>query len=293
MRRLWLVVILAGCATSPRVAPKQYRIIGYITHRTDIERIDATKLTHINYAFAKVRGDDYVAFEDSDAAANLGRIRDLKKINPRLQILLSIGGWGAEWFSDAALTSDARCRFSSSAIALMDQYDLDGLDIDWEYPGQPGAGNRFRAEDRENFTALLAELRYELDLLGAPRGRHYLLTIASSGGRYFDHTEMDRVNAYIDWFNVMTYDFVAGWSRVTGHHAGLLGTGKPRVPASAEGFVAQHLAAGIPPDKIVVGVPFYGKWFRWVTTARRRMGSTSHMTCSRATSRTRRFSTTS
>jgi chitinase len=258
-RLLVLSLLLTACATAPP-PQKSFKVIGYVMPRTNFERIDATKVTHLNYAFAKVRGDDVVYFENDDAPAHLARLRSLKSVNPELKIVLSIGGWGAEWFSDAALTEASRCRFATSAVALMTGNDLDGLDIDWEYPGQPGAGNRFRPEDKRNFTLLLKAVRDELDVVGAARGRHYVLTIASSGGRYFEHTEMDRLHAYLDWINVMTYDFAGGWMSATGHHAQLYASGA----VSTEAFVKQHLAAGVPAEKIVVGVPFYGKEWKWV-----------------------------
>lgn len=263
---LILILSAASALAAPLrdVAPgHKYRLVGYVSRRTKIDRITAQNLTHINYAFAKVRGDDKVVFEDDDAPANLRRLNELRKLNPDLKIILAIGGWGAEWFSDAALTPESRCRFTSSAIELMRAHGLDGLDIDWEYPGQPGAGNRYRAADKQNFTLLLAQLRHDLDLLSIASGRkgfdRYTLTIASSGDRYFQFTEMDKVHRYLDWINVMTYDFVGGWSKVTKHHSKLAGE-----TPSTESFVKQHLTAGVPARKIVVGVPLYGKGFRWV-----------------------------
>lgn len=256
------LLLLPACASVPTPAPatpaREYRVVGYVTDRAKFEAIDVRKVTHLNYAFAKVRGDDVVYFEDAGAGDDLARLRALKAVNPRLKILLSIGGWGAEWFSDAALTADSRCRFATSAIDLVKRHDLDGLDIDWEYPGQRGAGNRFRAEDKQNFTELIALLRHELDLLG----EKHTLTIASSANRYFETTEMDRLHPLVDWFNVMTYDMAGGWSGTTAHHAPL------RHPSakgsSTASFVRQYLEAGVPPNKIVIGVPFYAREWKWV-----------------------------
>ena len=250
--------MLAGCATVPAPQPKarqQFRVIGYVSGRTGIDSIDPGRLTHVNYAFAKVRGDDTVVFENADAPAHLAQLRALKAINPDLKIILSIGGWGAEWFSDAALTEESRCRFATSAVMLMKEHQLEGLDIDWEYPGQPGGGNRYRNEDKQNFTLLLEAVRRELDRSGTG----YTLSIASAGGRYFRYTEMDKLHVYLDWINVMAYDLAGGWSRATAHHAALRGA-----EDSTEAYVRQHLAAGIPPSKIVVGVPFYGRMWKWV-----------------------------
>jgi chitinase len=171
----------------------------------------------------------------------------LKTKNPRLRILLSVGGWGADHFSDAALTDASREKFAASALAALQQHQLDGIDLDWEYPGQPGPGIRHRAEDKENFTHMLAALRAKL-------GSRYLITIASSAGEYFEHTQMDVLHRHLDWINVMTYDFAGEWTETTGHHAALHGG-----ELSASSFVRQHLDAGIPASKLVLGVPFYAR----------------------------------
>lgn len=235
-----LALLAAGCRTV------QPRIIAYVYKDADVPRISAQKLTHINYAFALVSEQGEVVLADPEAPARLAQVRALKTKNPRLKVLLSVGGWGADHFSDAALTEESRKKFAASAVALIKQHGLDGIDMDWEYPGQPGPGIEYRAEDKQNFTLLLAELRRQL-------GRSGLLTIASSAGPYFQHTEMDRLHVHLDWINIMTYDFAGSWTPVTGHHAALRGS------PSVESFVRQHLAAGIPPSKLVIGVPFYGR----------------------------------
>jgi chitinase len=130
-------------------------------------------------------------------------------------------------------------------------------------PGQRGAGNRFRAEDKQNFTSLIALLRHELDLLGDKT-----LTIASSANRYFETTEIDRLHPLVDWFNVMTYDMTGSWSSTTGHHAPL----RQEKGSSTEAFVRQYLAAGVPPEKIVVGVPFYAREWKWVVNRKSATG---------------------
>jgi chitinase len=261
---LVLVLLAFGCATAAPTPPstlpptRDFRVVGYVSGRTNFEAIDPRNVTHLNYAFAKIRGDqETVYFEEKDAAEDLARLRRLKEINPELKVILSIGGWGAEWFSDAALTADARCRFATSAVALLKEHQLDGLDIDWEYPGQPGGGNRHRGQDKQNFTLLLEEVRRELDHSGHAEAT---LTIASGGGRYFRYVEAPRVAAIVDWFNVMSYDMASGSSATTGHHAPLHGS----EDRSTEAYVKQHLAAGVPAEKIVVGLPFYGRTWKWV-----------------------------
>ena len=269
MRRITAAIL--GCflsACSIRLTPLEphYRIIAYVHRRADMYRISAEKLTHINYAFGKVSEDGDVIIDERNAPAHFSQLQALKAKNPHLKVILSIGGWGADNFSLAAFNDETRKKFAAGAISLIRRYALDGLDLDWEYPGQPGPGIKYQAEDKENFTELLKTLRQQLDVLSDERGRtgrdRYTLSIATAGGVYFQHTEMDRLHPYVDWINIMAYDFAGEWSKATTHHAGLFGM----IPyPSAEGFIKEHLAAGIPSRKLVLGVPLYGRAWCGVT----------------------------
>ncbi len=151
-----------------------------------------------------------------------------------------------------------------SAVDFVKRHDLDGFDVDWEYPGLPGDGNTHRPEDKENFTALMAELRAGLDREGARRGKHLLLTFAAGASSDFlAHTEMAKVQAVVDFVNLMTYDFrVAEGGEPAGHHANLYPSPADPSRHSADGAVAGFLAAGVPASKLVLGVPFYGRAWR-------------------------------
>ena len=106
--------------------------------------IDAKKLTRVNYAFANIAEGRIVEGAPTDAA-NLAALTALKKDNPQLTVLVSVGGWlWSGRFSDAALTPASRAVFIDSVEAFITRYHLDGLDVDWEYPGMSGAGNTFR-----------------------------------------------------------------------------------------------------------------------------------------------------
>ena len=219
--------------------------------------IDPAKLTHINFAFGKIAGGK-VVLPHPGVAGNLAQLRSLQANNPQLKVLLSVGGWEAEGFSDAALSAESRGAFAESIVALLREHSLDGVDLDWEYPGQSVAGIKSRPEDKQNFTALLQTLRARL-------GSSSLLTIASADREYFDFTEMDKLHVYLDFINVMTYDFFNSLTPTTGHHAGLYAS--PYAAATdrnADASIKQHLAAGIPPDKLVLGVAFYGRGFAGV-----------------------------
>ncbi len=251
------------------VEASRYRIVGYVYGVENIHAIGAEKLTHINFAFALVSRDGEVVLENPKAPERLAQLQALKAKNPALKIIVSVGGWGADNFSDAALTDASREKFARSAAELVRRYALDGIDLDWEYPGQPGPGIKFRPEDRENFTLMLKAVRKHLDALSDERGRRgaarYTLTIASSAGEYFEHTEMGKLHVYLDWINIMTYDFFTSGAATTGHHTGLyksLSAGDSR--AYTEAAVRQHLDAGIPRGKLVVGAAFYGRGFAGV-----------------------------
>jgi chitinase len=248
-----LAILTAACSAH------QYRIIAYVHRRADMYSIGAKKLTHINYAFGTVSESGEIILR-SDAPAHFSQLQALKAKNPRLKVILSVGGWGADNFSEAAFNRATREKFAASAIALIKRYALDGIDLDWEYPGQPGPGIKFREEDKENFTLLLKTLRQQLDALSDERkrvgGDRYTLTIATAGGPYFQHTEMDRLHVYVDWINIMGYDMAGEWSKTTAHHAALFA---PPAGHSSESFVKEHLAVGIPSRKLVLGVPFYGR----------------------------------
>ena len=245
------------------------RIVAYVAGWSMPPVIHAEKLTHIIFAFARITPDGRVALAGPQLESALERLVALRKSKPDLKTIISVGGWKADGFSDAALTDASREVFAASAVEFVRKYSLDGVDIDWEYPGQGVAGIRYRAEDRQNFTRLLQTLRARLDVASQQDGRtgdgRYTLTIASADREYFEHTEMEKLHVYLDWLNVMSYDFFNSLTPTTGHHAGLY---KSALAAAsdrdADSSIRQHLAAGIPPGKLVLGVAFYGRGFTGV-----------------------------
>jgi chitinase len=251
---------------APAPLSRDFRVVGYVAGWSIPSVIHPEKLTHINFAFAHIGDDGKVRFESPQYAAALKSLLALKEQNPRLKVVVSVGGWQAEGFSDAALTDTSRNVFARSAIDLLHEYDIDGIDLDWEYPGQGIAGIKYRTEDKRNFTLLLKTLRAQLDATSKARSRSgpdaYTLTIASADREYFDHTEMDRLHVYVDWINIMSYDFFNSLTSTTGHHAGLFPSEfAAPTDRSANASVEQHIAAGIPPQKLVLGVAFYGRAF--------------------------------
>jgi chitinase len=263
-------LFLTACTTiqSNNRHVSEYKVIAYAMGRTDFSRVNAQKLTHINYAFGLVNTNGE-AFIRPNAPGHLAQLQALKARNAKLKVVLSIGGWGADNFSDAALTDASRQKFARSCVTILKTFALDGVDLDWEYPGQPGPGIKFRSEDKENFTAMLRELRLQLDELSDSRKRtgddRYTLTIATAGGKYFRHTEMEKVHPYVDWINIMTYDLY-GVGSGPGHHAGLYASAPGQDRRTTETDVEDHLCAGIPASKLVIGAAFYAKSWTNVTS---------------------------
>jgi chitinase len=247
------------------------RIVAYVTAWSPPVPINTQRITHVNFAFGQIVNGQ-VTVAPGAAEARLQQLADLRKAQPKLRVLVSVGGWAADGFSDAALDDASRRRFAESTVGILERYDLDGVDLDWEYPGQDAAGIKARPEDRENFTRLLATLRSHLDAAGhrhIRRGRdHYLLTIATADRDYFAHVDMPHVHPYVDWCNVMAYDFYNSLTPTTGHHAGWRRAATaPVTDRWGESSIEQHLAAGVPARKLVLGVAFYGRRFEGVEPA--------------------------
>jgi chitinase len=221
--------------------------------------IAAQKLTRINYAFANIKEGRIVngfAFDDR----NLASLVALKQHNPSLTVLISVGGWlwsGA--FSDMAISTQSRAVFISSVVEFVSRHQLDGVDIDWEYPGLPGAESHFRAEDKQNYTLLLKQLRTRFNGLERQLHRHLYVTVAAgSSPEFLSHTEMNKVQQYLDSINLMAYDYYEPDSdSITGHHAPLHTNPADPKNMSAENSVKEYEQAGVSVAKIVLGVPFY------------------------------------
>lgn len=216
-------------------------IVGYITYWEEIMP-DPTLLTHINYAFGHIRSD----FENFDikTPSRLKKVVELKKENPNLKVLLSIGGWEAGNFSEMAADPVHRVNFAKNCLAAVEKYDLDGIDIDWEYPSSSSAGISSSPADIKNFNLVIRDLRIAL-------GSDKLVTIATYAKvKYFDlHT----LNQYLDFVNIMTYDM----GKPPYHNAALYPSSASKY--SCDEAVEKHHTSGMPYEKLVLGVPFYGK----------------------------------
>jgi chitinase len=223
-------------------------------------QIDVNSLTRINYAFANIENGRIVT-GFADDKQNFAFLDSLKQQNPSLTVLVSVGGWlWSTNFSDVSLTPQSRAIFIQSVMDFLKQYDLDGLDIDWEYPGMIGSGHPFRPEDKQNFTSLIKELRARFnDETGKTQKKLYLTIAAGASDDFLAHTEMAKVQRYLDTVNLMAYDYYEPDSdAIAGHHAPLYTNPADPKKVSADASVQAFEKAGVPPNKILLGLPFYG-----------------------------------
>jgi len=255
-----------------------YRVVCYFGswanyHKIDpfkIEDIDPNLCTHVMYGFAKLDEFNYNIemfdpyLESDENAWDLKayeRFNGLRKRNPQLTTLIALGGWyeGSEKYSDMARDPGLRKRFIASVVEFLDKWDFDGIDMDWEYPGNRGGDKRV---DKNTFLDLLKEMRTELDKKG------YLITAAVSAGKdTIDKAyNIPMMNKYLDFFNIMTYDYHGGWEDTLGHNAPLyMRPDEANDPLNSifnvNYSINYWINAGAEKSKMVMGIPFYGRAF--------------------------------
>lgn len=251
--------------------------------RWSAQDIQGDLLTTINIAFGLLDGSriyikdliDQVGEVDPSltvpAFTNLfDELATVQARYPHLKLNLSVGGWGADGFSDLALTAENRAKFIADAQDWIRKHNLDGLDIDWEYPvGPPWGGSAIvtRPEDAQNYLLLLQELRVALDQLSQELNRPLTLTVAVPASGWFPQAiDVVAVQEQVDYLKLMSYDFYGSWSGTTGHAANLYNN--PADPEwggwSTDQAVNLFIDAGIKPEKLLMGVPFYARAWRGV-----------------------------
>jgi chitinase len=184
----------------------------------------------------------------------------LKKQNPKLKVILSLGGWGGcETCSDAFFTEKGRKEFARSFKEVNDYFKTDGIDLDWEYPTvrldndiDQNPVHKTQPEDRKNFTDLVRQLRKTL-------GKKATITFAAGGFQTFleKAIEWKEVMKEVDYVNLMSYDLINGYATETGHHTALYST--PKQHESTDNAVKYMINAGVDPKKIIIGAAFYAR----------------------------------
>ena len=235
------------------------------------DQLPAERFTQINYAFANIADGRATLGDPARDGENLRNLTELRRRNPDLNIVLSLGGWDdSAGFSDAAASPESRRTFARSCVDLLAAHGLDGVDLDWEYPVSGGApGTVHRPQDKENFTLLLRELRRALDQQGRRDGKRYVLTIAGAvNGGYLSSIEPQAAAEIVDHIFLMAYDLHGPWDASTGFNAPLYtpSDGPLRSRASVDGGISAWLGRGVPAEKLVLGMPLYGYIFQGVSS---------------------------
>ncbi|MEO8473665.1 MAG: glycoside hydrolase family 18 protein [Chryseolinea sp.] len=227
-----------------------------------VDSIPANKLTHIVFSFCHLKGN-VLQVDNERGATAIAKLVELKKINSSLKVLLSLGGWGGcETCADVFSTEKGRKDFAQSVLQLNQFLKTDGIDIDWEYPVVEGyPGHKFGPSDKQNFTALIHQLRTTL-------GGKYEISFAAGGFQKFleDAVDWKAVIGEVDRVNLMTYDLVNGNSSMTGHHTALYSN--PDQRESTDNAVQYLLKLGVPANKLVIGAAFYGRMWENVSPTR-------------------------
>lgn len=252
---LILLIALYGIAQ-----PKNTKIIAYYSGPvSELDSIDAGKLTHLIFCFGHLDGHKYKVDNAKDTAIIKKMVR-LKSKNPELKVLLSLGGWGGcETCSDAFFTAEGRKTFARSVKEVSDYFHTDGIDLDWEYPTirldndiDKNPVHKTTPEDYHNFTDLVRQLRKTL-------GSTATVTFAAGGFNTYLQKSVDWKNVMkeVDYVNLMSYDLINGYSTETGHHTALYST--PKQPESTDNAVQYLLKIGVDPKKIIIGAAFYAR----------------------------------
>lgn len=256
MKRIipWLVIFVCSLPLWSVSQSKRKAVIAYFSGSPEaLEAYDPKDYTHIIYCFGHLKGN-VLHLRGARDTLLVRRMVEMKKRNPGLKVLLSLGGWGGcAPCSDVFSTAGGRDDFARSVKELTEFFGSDGIDLDWEYPTIRGyEGHRYAPEDKANFTELVRALRKTL-------GRSKTITFAAGGfDRFIDESvDWASVMPMVDYVNLMTYDLVGGGSKVTGHHTALYST--PQQKQSTDNCVQRLLGMGVPARKMIIGAAFYAR----------------------------------
>ena len=220
-------------------------IIAYCYEYTGIREKDLHTIDIVNYCFAQIRENSEGFYIDISELNQINKIKELH--DSGIRVCMSIGGWrddSDDWipYQNAAKTDEGRKQVANAILEILERYELDGIDMDWEYP---------RSDDKNNFTLLMKEIRDTLKV----KNERYLVSAAvpsSLNTRRYDYVALNEI---LDYFNVMTYDMET--SSNTSYQSALYTSSYSRY--STDDAVKSIINAGVDKKKVVLGMAFYGK----------------------------------
>jgi len=247
------------------------------------ENVDGSLCTHLIYSFAGLDTgksaiktlDAWLDLEDNYGLAGFKKATDLKIKYPHLKVMIAIGGWneGSTKYSQMAKDDEKRGMFVNSTVEFLKKHKFDGLDLDWEYPAKRGGS----PEDKKSFIYLARDLK------AAFTEDKFLLTAAIGAGKATIDISYDvpGMYKYMDFVNVMCYDYHGKWDKKTGHNAPL--RARPdevggNVFLNLEYTINYLLKKGAKPEKTILGVPLYGRAFLLSNPAMNHMGDPAKTT---------------
>lgn len=234
-------------------------LLAYLDRPEALSEADAQKLTHINIAFGAFRNDCSLR-ADNPVIAAIPRIREW---NSAIKIMLSMVQDDRDAFTVICSTPENMRKAAENCAKTCLENDLDGIDLDWEYPCVPSNNQDTCKEDKYRFTDFCRAIREQLDILGEKTGRHYLLTIAAGADEYYcECTEIAVLGQILDHINVMTYDLKCGFHALAGHHSNLYSVTGDYFMNSCDRAMRLFVRYGVPSEKLLLGAAFYSRIWR-------------------------------
>ncbi|XP_071748243.1 uncharacterized protein Cht6 isoform X7 [Lepeophtheirus salmonis] len=247
------------------------------------QNINPYLCTHLIYAFGGLKKDDTIApfdkYQDLEKRG-LSHFASLKTYNKELKTMVAIGGWNeaSKKFSPMVADPERRYTFIKSAVQFLRRYNFDGIDLDWEYPTQRDGG---RPQDKENYAKLIKEMREAFEREADQTGKDRLIismAVPASLEITAEGYDVRALDKDLDFFNVLAYDYHSSLETAVNHHSPLFRIKEIsefdfRTDLNIESTIKYYLGHGASPNKLVLGIPTYGRSYTLVNPDAHEIGS--------------------